>query len=114
MVTEGSGATEVWSKVMDKGLTGPLNLEVTYGKFYWVWVCRKIHDTCPLAIITTERNEIKEPRLVPLPVPGPPGINRRLTPQTPDLTGGQAPQRRVRDGQPEHPVNAGEQPSLQR
>jgi hypothetical protein len=52
-VTEGSGAKAVWSKTMDNGLSGPLKLEVTYNHFYWVWVCREIHDTCPLAIVTT-------------------------------------------------------------
>lgn len=114
MVTEGSGGKEVWSKVMDKGMSGPLNLAVTYGSFYWVWVCRKIHDTCPLAIITTERIEITGPTLqrqLPLPVPGPPEINRTMTPQTPDLTGGQGPRRRVQESQPEHHVNVGEQRS---
>jgi hypothetical protein len=113
-VTEGSGAKEVWSKVMDKGLTGPLNLKVEYGAFYWIWVCREVHDTCPLAIVTTERLDIIEPSLErELPLPEPPGDNDRSTPQQTDGTGGQGPQRRPGDGSQEPGVGAADQQSRQ-
>jgi hypothetical protein len=112
-VTAGSGGIEVWSKWMDKGLTGPLNLEVNYGAFYWVWVCREVHDTCPLAIITTERLDIKVPELDErqLPLPGQPGNNDRSTPQPTDRTEGQGPQRRPGAGAQESGGDAAEQQS---
>ena len=54
---------ELWTKILDKGAHGPLNLRVSYGKRYGIDVCRFGADKCPAYVVTTKRFDIADPPL---------------------------------------------------
>lgn len=69
---------------VDKG-SGPLDLTVTLGKVYTVWVGPAFSRTLMLTITTKQAEALPVPQPVPLPLPQPPGINLPLIPRLPDL-----------------------------
>jgi hypothetical protein len=91
-VTVHKGQVELWSKILDKGARGPLNLVVHYGKYYPIRVCRFGADKCPVYIITTERFDIADPTATRIPHPQPPQIDTGSIPEPPEVN--RTPQRR--------------------
>ena len=74
---------ELWTKILDKGAHGPLNLRVTYGKSYGIDVCRFGADKCPAYLVTTKRFDIADPTATRIPQP--PQIDTGSNPEPPEV-----------------------------